>query len=830
MNEIEIIEFRTDNYNATIEQIANDIYYNKMIPVFGAGLTGGEKTSFGKQVPFADELKSIMIDFINDYDKEELQELEFYELSSVFFECIEKKNQHSDIKQIFKELFTNVLLEKNSNRYKFINLNWKTVYTLNIDDAIENNSNYKTVITPDIDFDWNHIKDYPSVIKLHGDAKQNIINNNSNFAESIVFSKEIYIKALLENKRILSYFVTELSRVNTLFYGCSFQSLEFDIEGIIASEKETIKEDKNLKRYLITSNVPEKKLKLRKLKNDLLITHIIDLKNSYNYNLFLDDIINEYKNIESKNENDLDNFSNFIPNIKILESSEREENLKYLLGLESNKYLDYTKNLYVLPYYIIDRTIKKNFLANFLNYEVSILKGKKISGKTTFILKTLSDYKNKTSYYIPSQMDISLKALNDMISNLKNSIIVLDSNSFDYNHIFIVKNNIYKIKENNNNLILIFNSYDNTTLGSFYSIFNKIEYNEFNINNIFDDTELNKINKKLNDIPLPEFKNKITIDEVIRKQRKQNILDNIIRIDKTAFKDEIYIHWDNYKITKLKEFTLLFILSTLDKFNLSNYYLVYGGLKELKKILTKFSPFIDEEYVSIYEREQSSGAKIISNSQVSLTYILTEAISNETLSINDITNELSKIIGKLYKHKIHKYQELLFFDNLKENLHTSQKEIFQKIVIELYKKLEKELTSDKHYWLQRAKSILYMQSNDIEAIKDGLRFSTKIYTDEIIKESKLSGYAAHISAMLYGRLAVLEKFVNLNIIQEAIDFYTLIFEQYDWNKIYIKNMIKRKDKNDLKTLCFDYVDKDLDVEYRIKLKNLRNFYSEYIKN
>lgn len=830
MEEIRIINFRKDKYNATIQQIANDIYYNKMIPVFGAGLTAGEKTSFNKRVPFANELKSMMINLIEDYDKEELQELEFYELSSVFFECIENKNQHGNVKQIFKELFTNVLLDINSQRYKFINLNWKTVYTLNIDDAIENNSNYKTVITPDIDFDWNHIKDYPSIIKLHGDAKQNIINNNSNFAENIVFSKEIYIKALLENKRILSYFVTELSRVNTLFYGCSFQSLEFDIEGIIASEKETIKENKNLKRYFITSNVPEKKLKLRKLKNDLLITHIINLEDNCNYNLFLNDIINEYKNIESKNENDLDNFSNFILSVKILEASKRKENLRFLLGLKSNKYGDYTKNSYVLPYFIIDRAIKKSFLGKFLNNEVSILKGKKISGKTTFILKTLNEYENKQSYYIPSQMDISLEALTDMINNLKSSIIVLDSNSFDFNHIFIIKNNIYKLKENNSNLILIFNSYDNTTLGSFYSIFNKIEYNEFTINNVFNDSELNKINKKLNDVPLPEFKNKITLDELITKQRKQNILDNIIRIDKTTFKDEEYIQWDNYKITKLKEFTLLFILSTLNKFNLSNYYLVYGGLKELKKIIIKFSPFIDEEYISMYEREQSSGAKIISNSQVSLTYILTEAISNETLSIDDITNELSKIIGKLYKNKIHKYQELLFFDNLKENLHTGHKKIFQKIVIELYKKLEKELTNDKHYWLQRAKSILYMQSDDIESIKDGLRFSTKIYTDEIIKESKLSGYAAHISAMLYGRLIVLEDFMNLNNIQEAIDFYYLIFEKYDWNKIYIKNMTKRTDKNDLKVLCFDYSDKNLDIEYKIKLKDLRNFYREYVRN
>jgi len=828
MNELTIIEYKTEKYYEVVKDIATEIFFNRLIPVFGAGLTVGELTNFNKKVPSANELKTIMINNIISYDKDELEELEFYELASVFFECMIEKQDIA--KNIFKELFTNIYLSEDSNRYKFINLNWKTIYTLNIDDAIENNSIFKTILTPDINFNEQSIKDYKSVIKLHGDAKQNIINSNSNLAESIVFSKEIYIKALLENKRILSYFVSELSRLNTLFYGCSFQSLEFDIEGIIASEKETIKENIELKRYFVTSDVPDKKLKLRKLKNDFLITHIIDLKEIKNYDIFLNDVINIYSEIESEDKNKINNFSNFILKVSIINSTERENNMKYLLGLESNKYIDYVNNIYKLPYYTIERNIKKDFLSSLTKNNLTILKGKKVSGKTTFIFKVLSQYENKTAYYIPSIIDISLTVLEEMIVTLSNSVIILDSNSFDYNHLFIIKNNYYKLKDNNSNLILIFNSYDNTTLGSFYSIFNKMDFKEFTLSNILENDELEKINNKLNHIPLPNFKNKITINDLITKHRKHNFLDNIIRIDKTIYKDEEYIKWEDYQITKIKEFTLLFILSTLDKFNLSSYYLVYGGINELKKLVNKFSPFIDEVYISQFESEQASGAKIISNSQVSLTYLLTEAIKNNTLSIDDITDELSKVISKLYKNKIHKYQELLFFDNLKENLHTSHKETFQKIVIELYKKLEKELTDDKHYWLQRAKSILYMQSSDINAVKDGLRFSTKIYTDEIIKESKLSGYAAHITAMLYGRLISLEDYKNLNNIQEAIEFYHLIFEQYDWNKMYIKNMIKREDKNDLKILCFDFNDRELDMEYKIKLKELRSFYRDYSHN
>ena len=70
---------------------------------------------------------------------------------------------------------------------------------------------------------------------------------------------------------ILSYFVSELARLNTIFYGCSFEALEVDIEGIIASEKSEIKNNPELKRYFITTKLPKKKTQLRKLELNIKI-------------------------------------------------------------------------------------------------------------------------------------------------------------------------------------------------------------------------------------------------------------------------------------------------------------------------------------------------------------------------------------------------------------------------------------------------------------------------------------------------------------------------------------------------------------------------------
>lgn len=827
---MKIIQYGTSEYQDIVTKIANEIFNNRMMSFFGAGLTIGETTDFGENVPSGNEFKTIMINqikqYTDEYDSEDLEPLEFYELSSVYFEVM--NDNDVNVKPLFKKLFTNIHLNNDSIKANFLNLDWKTVYTLNIDDAIENCTKYNNIISPDMDINEN-LDDYKSVIKLHGDAKKNIIQNNNNLHETIVFSKEIYLKAIFENKQVLSYFISEMSRLNTLFYGCSFQALEFDLEAIIANEKQVILENKDLSRYFVTTKLPDKKIKVRKLKQDFLITHVIELNDRNNYDLFLNDIYKTVSNLHNTSTFDRNIYAEFELNASVINSS-RENNIKFLLGLETiYKYCDYRFNSFNLPYYTIDRDLKYNFMNTFSDHTISVIKGRKLSGKTTFALNCFKNYENKTVYFISSTMDLAVNVLENMCKTLTNSIIILDTNSIVGEHLWKIKRNIHTLKENNSNIILIFNVFDNITLGSYNKIFQDENYPEYSILNYFTDTELSQLNEKLDSIPLPKFKNKIKIESGMKNlTRNQNILDNIIRINMTTYSDTEHIDWSSYKITKVKEFTFLFILSVLDKFNLSYYYLVYQGLNEVKKIVKKFSPFIEEQNISIYEHEQNSGAKVISNCQVCLSYLLANALEEKTFNIDEITSELSRIIGKLYKNKIQKYQDLLFFDNLQQNLQSKQhKEYFNEIVIDLYTKLENELTTDKHYWLQRAKSILYMQSNDIEAIKDGLRFATKVYTDELDSSSKLSGYASHISAMLYGRLINLENFEEIDNVKAAINYYYTTFTDYSWNTVYISNMIKRKDVNDLQPLCFSFDSSQLDYEYKDKLKEITNLYIRY---
>ncbi len=100
------IYYGEDEYFKIVDDIAKDIFYKRMISIFGAGFTVGEKTNFGKIVPSGGQFMKYMIDEILKYEDNypitELAELEFYELSSIYFETMEENN--INIKKIFKEL------------------------------------------------------------------------------------------------------------------------------------------------------------------------------------------------------------------------------------------------------------------------------------------------------------------------------------------------------------------------------------------------------------------------------------------------------------------------------------------------------------------------------------------------------------------------------------------------------------------------------------------------------------------------------------------------------------------------------------------------------
>ena len=120
------------------------IHKNSLVPFIGSGFTGGAP-AFGGDVPMGPELMEIMKKEIlrpgNDEDEESLSQCDFTELAEKF---LDEDNVHLDVRfEILKNYFTEVQLPQ----YKadFLKI-WKYIYTINIDDGIENACGYKVVL------------------------------------------------------------------------------------------------------------------------------------------------------------------------------------------------------------------------------------------------------------------------------------------------------------------------------------------------------------------------------------------------------------------------------------------------------------------------------------------------------------------------------------------------------------------------------------------------------------------------------------------------------------------------------------------------------------
>jgi hypothetical protein len=824
-----IIKFNDENYQNLISDLADSLKNNRLITVFGAGLTAGEKTGFGKTVMAGKELQEYMIKEIIQHDKEYDQEdfedenISFYTIAGIYFEAMEKNS--IDVKKIFQQYFTNVKIDQNSVKYAFLNLPWKTIYTLNVDDAIENHTDHRTIISPDMEVN-NNVSDYKSLIKLHGDAKKAILQDNIKLHESIVFSKDAYLKAILGNQRVLSYFISELRSVHTLYFGCSFKTLEFDIETIIANEKNNILSSDETRRFFITTKLTENKIERRKLENDFLVTDVLELTDRNNYKAFMQDLVTAgQQNTDTNND-----YDPLVLDVKMLNVDDKEKNKAKLLMLENhNEHID-SESTYSIPYFTIDRDIRNSFLQKIGEHRITLLRGSRFSGKTLFLLNTLKDYGTRKIFFISSKLTLDVQVFNNILMHYQNILLAFDTNSFQDAHLKSLYKNLHKLKENDIKIIFTFNTSNNIVYGLFNNLFDHNDFAETTIKNVLSQNEINLINQKLNSLPLPEFQNTIqpssgTSKIKITKKRPQNILDNIIRINElfhtVQTENQKYIDWRRYRINNKLEFGLLSMLLIAEKVYTSQFYLIYYDMQKLNQIFQRFSPFIEKEYTSIFEHEQHSGDKITKNCHYCLKHIIQSAISSKKISTNNVADILSNLIDKLYKSNMNLYKEMMLFDNLNDIFDGRQYNHANKIIEKLYENLEKVLTEDKHYWLQRAKSILYISNTDIEKIHSALEYSTKIYLDsDDAYSERIKGHASMTSAMLYGRLITLENFSDIENIERALFYYTDTLTRYSWNTEYVRRLISREHYNDLKQLLL-LDDSKLSREEAYKLVELR---------
>ena len=599
-------------------------------------------------------------------------------------------------KKFLIDNFTNVQLEDIKKR--FLSLPWPYIYTLNIDDAIENNASYHVVYS-NRSVDDSVFENCRCVIKLHGDVTEIVSYTDS---KSEVFAKNQYAGSIISNQQLLTRLSHDSEANNLLFIGCSLDD-EIDLSVYLKSSGEF-----SNSRYYITCEKPSF-VQQNKLHN-YGITHIVvfsDYDEIYQafyeagseaQKIFVDDMVD----MSSLTEKELDNSF--------------DDNKPYLF--HGKGLIDKRKKEFIIPYFLIQRDNMEDVLKNIEKYSLQIIAGRSFSGKTYSISDLARRIKNRTIYFFSSKESLTNDAFISLTEK-NDSVIIVDSNVLSRNQIESIFMNLYKFKKNNISFIIASNYKDNDIfdIRKLFIIQDKIKEENvpvISLNNRFSNKELDTINPLLASSGAGIFSSDSIADNVIKTAKRNS--------ERHKFQNA------NLNFSDYKHVAALILLATKKKVY-SREAAMFRLLSELEAQYKNAAPLIDTEEPFTYEinaRDNSPKKYVIYANQWLLDQ-LSQYAENESnhQTIIDAYNYIVQQIIIYYGNvdssnskKVSAYKDFILFDNInslfysERNAHHHGLELIRKI----YESLNELLSLDPHYMHQRAKcyikTSMYVHSSE----------------------------------------------------------------------------------------------------------------------
>lgn len=409
--------------------------------------------------------------------------------------------------------------------------------------------------------------------------------------------------------------------------------------------------------------------------------------------------------------------------------------------------------------------------------------GRRFSGKTFLLCSLLERQKKYTTYFFPSISQVDEELIFNLFTKCKKSLFVFDSNSLSSSAYKFVANSQQLLEERENKIVVSVNSNDNYILDSMSA--DMVEIPSF-----FDETELSISRQLSNTYGL------------INRRRSNTNIDYLVRLSEEQ-KISITLS-DFHKKLTYKEKILILLLCVLDKVYLTDVYALGISPKEIQSFVERFPTLIEEIPVDRNEANTHSAYKIVHNSKIALLFML------NTLPKNEIIESINYIVLKLKndRQRYRMYIEVILFDTLNQlfgGKHGAGHLIFQ-----VYESLEKKLSFDMHYWLQRAKTIYRLFPTDKQKLDEAYKWAKKSYADG----NKPIRYKAALTASLICCLLYnleeddKERFFNQ---REAIMLgYDALFLDLHFNYKYINSELLESKKRDysaslLLNICKDYI-------------------------
>ncbi|MFS0559504.1 SIR2 family protein [Terribacillus sp. 179-K 1B1 HS] len=743
------------------DEIITYLKKKSLIPIIGAGFSRGSRSQRGI-VPNGKEMiqhmKDELKDNLNADDYELIKHYSFSNLSETFFENC---NDNS-INKYLNNNFTNVKLP--NGQKKFININWPHIYTLNIDDAIENNHKDIEVIHPFKEITKFYDKllhNKTHLFKLHGDATEYIKHKHK-----CVLSTTSYLQSFQENRELLSRLVNDINSNCVIYVGCSLDD-ELDILYHLNVSESNYGSNLKNTYYVTSENIEDSKLKQQTLAKFGVDT-VIKVED-------YDEFYNIFYQLGEESSKLTDEDTTIFENPHIVQEGKghnhREINLEYLF--DSNFYYrDFEdKGIIHVPYYLIDRdSFSYKNTDSFLlkQNNLIIIQGHRFSGKTSTLLGIAQLIKNENFLFMPSGNKINNKFMAELLTR-ENFTLLFDTGVIDGTCWNLIRDNIALLEKQNLKIIVALDSSDDyiyqlELLLNDERFSNKI-HSKF-LKNTFTKREALRINKKLKECVIPEFKTHST-----KKNYKKTILDNVYEILQLEHKSR-----NNFK--KLEEIDvteqrLIVLILLATKFRLGSSeiqkYRLDNMINEFIKDISPIAHFyrtLDIEKNTI----DNSGIKLICNSRAWVLQNLKD-FSMHRINLDTIAGAYKTIVELI----LHHYQQFpqkareevgkfIKFDDINDIFARKYDQGSLKLIQKIYNNLEDVLTDNYHFPHQRAKSLLWL--NDLDQLKKAADYAqVALRNIEVIHRSNFETKYSYMHvwytlASIHTKMATVQNYNN----------------------------------------------------------------------
>lgn len=741
-----------------------------LVPIVGAGLSCNVPTLRGK-VPSGTTYKEHMLQALlknSQFTPEEHDQLKSEKFSTLcdYYEDDENVSAEERLSYL-KENFFNAKFDAMDMRRKFFEIQWPYIYSLNIDDAIENSSQYNTIILPNREFRDDLFTEERCLIKLHGDIREIVSYKQS---DKIFTSKE-YALSLNKNTPLLNKLKNDYANQNILFVGCSLDD-EVDLKTLKDASVDFQLKDTLSKTIIFTKGVPGK-LQKSKFKT-YGITDVVCFETFDSIYKFLYEVWEESTSIPN---DELSNYCNVA--MRTLKVSDKEKNQNYFFWGKS--LFDPGKSELCYPYYFISRDVTADIVKNISKNKLHLVYGNRISGKSYLLADLCRTIRDREVYLFDGRSRISDDSLNYLLGHT-DSVALFDVGSIRREQFEKILLSARDINKNRNNFIICVNINDSDSLGIIkwklrldtqlsdyikkYTIKNKLST----------DNEIPAINELLPAINLPTYNNKRTL------------LDQLVYVEKILKKRGQYSNI-KIKIDNEKQLALPIMLAV--KEHLYSSDVVNFALdEEISVSVKRYAPFIERSETALFEKDPSdlSRIKYSLNSKYWLqrelgTYARVEGCKESVAgAYRYIIQKILDFSGSNLFLRRRLSRNFIMFDVMNGTFLDEHGGNLS-IIVYIYTKLHEYLATDYHFLHQEAKCYMYYSYSldDTESKKKYLNDAKQLALvsksmienqNETSPNERLMISIAHVQytiATILSDLSRINEFTDEVLLKESID-------------------------------------------------------------